>query len=145
MIKKLLIVCLGAVLAVSVLCAQGAERESKKTEVDVSTLPPASDKAGVTYTKDIRPNFDQSCVKCHGADKPKARLRLDSLEGALKGGEHGKVIQPGNSAGSKLVWSASHLGDADFFMPPPRNKAGISPLTNEQIGLIRAWIDQGAK
>jgi len=35
--------------------------------------------------------------------------------------------------------------DPDAWMPPPHNKAGIKDLTPEQIGLIRAWIDQGAK
>jgi mono/diheme cytochrome c family protein len=99
----------------------------------------------VTYATDIKPIFDQSCVKCHGGEKPKARLRLDGLEAALKGSKHGKMIQPGNSAGSKLVLNVAHLGDEDDFMPPPKNKAKIPPLTSEQIGLIRAWIDQGAK
>ena len=114
-------------------------------DVDVSKLPPASSQKGVTYTKDIKPIFDKSCVKCHGAEKPKAKLRLDSLEGALKGGEDGKVIEPGNSAKSMLVHNVARIGEDDTWMPPPDNKAKIPPLTPEQIGLIRAWIDQGAK
>ena len=78
-------------------------------------------------------------------EKPKARLRLDSLEGALKGGEDGKVIKPGNSAQSLLVHNIARLGDPDFHMPPEKNKAGIGPLSKEQVSLVRAWIDQGAK
>ena len=77
--------------------------------------------------------------------KAEGPLRLDSLEGALKGGEDGKVVLAGNSAGSMLVHNVAHAGKPDDYMPPPRNKANISPLTKEQIGLIRAWIDQGAK
>jgi len=84
-------------------------------------------------------------VKCHGAEKPKGKLRLDSLEGILKGGEDGKVVSPGKSTESLLVQNIAHLGDPDDYMPPPKNKAGIQPLTKEEIGLIRAWIDQGAK
>ena len=145
MIRRLWIACCGAVLAVSLPGAKGVEGGGKKAEVDLSKLPAASDKAGVSYAVDIKPIFDQSCAKCHGAEKPKAKLRLDGLETALKGSAHGKVIQPGNSAGSKLVLSVAHLGGADDFMPPPRNKAKIPPLTKDQIGLIRAWIDQGAK
>jgi mono/diheme cytochrome c family protein len=114
-------------------------------EVDTSKLPPASNQKDVTYAKDIKPIFDQSCVKCHSDPKPKAKLRLDSLEAMLKGGVDGKVIQPGNSAKSMLVINVAHLGDEDEYMPPPKNKAKIGPLTSEQIGLIRAWIDQGAK
>jgi hypothetical protein len=99
----------------------------------------------VTYAKDIKPIFDNSCAKCHGAEKPKAKLRLDSLEGALKGSQDGKVVEPGNSAKSQLILSAAHLGPKDSWMPPPNNKAKIGPLTREQVGLLRAWIDQGAK
>jgi len=114
-------------------------------EVDVSKIPPASDKKGLTYEKDIKAIFDKSCVECHGAVKPKGRLRLDSLEGALKGGVDGKVIEPGNGAKSKLVHGISFLTDEEYWMPPPDNKQKIEKLTTEQIGLVRAWIDQGAK
>jgi mono/diheme cytochrome c family protein len=117
----------------------------KKSKVDTSKLPPASNKQVVTYANDIKPVFEKSCVKCHGAEKPKAKLRLNSLEGALKGGADGKVIQPGKSAESVLVHSVAQVGDKDLWMPPKGNKAKIPPLTSEQIGLIRAWIDQGAK
>jgi mono/diheme cytochrome c family protein len=111
-----------------------------------SPLPPASTKQGVTYATDIKPIFDQSCVKCHSGDKPKARLKLDSLENALKGSKDGKVITPGDSAKSLMVKCIAHVtADHDSWMPPAHNKANIGPLTPEQIGLIRAWIDEGAK
>ena len=109
-------------------------------------LPPASTKQGVTYATDIKPVLDNSCVKCHSGDKPKAHLKLDTLEGALKGGKDGKVITPGDSAKSMLVQAVAHLtADKDSWMPPLHNRANIGPLTPDQIGLIRAWIDQGAK
>ena len=139
--KHRLIICLGTTLALSLGSLQGAEKKA----VDVSKLPPASDKTGVTYATDIKPLFEKSCVKCHGAERSKGKLRLDTLEGTLKGGEDGKVVLPGNSGGSMLVHNVAHAGDPDDYMPPPRNKAGIPPLTKDQIGLIRAWIDQGAK
>jgi len=105
------------------------------------TLPPASTKTNVTYATDIKPIFDASCLKCHDSTKkPKAHLALDSLEGALKGSKDGKVITPGDSAKSALVLSVAHVGDPDTFMPKH-----AKPLTPDQIGLIRAWIDQGAK
>jgi mono/diheme cytochrome c family protein len=113
--------------------------------VDTSKLPPASTRQNVTYDTDIKPIFDASCIKCHGAQKPKAKLRLDSLEGVLKGGEDGKVVEPGNSVKSMLILNVAHIGEEDDFMPPPKNKLGIKQLTPDQIGLIRAWIDQGAK
>jgi mono/diheme cytochrome c family protein len=113
--------------------------------VDVSKIPPASDRKDVTFDKDIKPIFEKSCVKCHGAEKPKGKLRLDTLAGALKGGVDGKVIEPGNSAKSILIHNIARVGNEDEWMPPPDNKNQIKPLTSEQIGLVRAWIDQGAK
>lgn len=111
-------------------------------DVDISKLPPPSTKTGIKYETDIKPLFEKSCVKCHGAEKQKAKLRLDSLEGALKGGENGPNILPKDSAKSSLVHSVARIGDEDDFMPP---KGKGEPLSKEDVGLIRAWIDQGAK
>ncbi len=110
-------------------------------EVDLSKIPPASNQTGVTYEKDIKPIFDKSCIRCHGEKKPKGKLMLTTLEGIMKGGEDGKVVIPGNSAKSQIVLSVARVND-DEAMPP--NGKG-KPLTKEQVGLIRAWIDQGAK
>ena len=123
--------------------------DAKPAGDTTGTLPPDAAKTGVTYATDIKPIFDASCVKCHdGADttkKPKAGLALNTLDGALKGSKNGKVIIPGDSAKSPLVHNIGWLGDHDDWMPPPHNKAGIERLTNDEVGLIRAWIDQGAK
>ena len=109
-------------------------------------LPPASTKTGVTYATDIKPIFDAACAKCHSGDKPKARLHMDTLEGVLKGTKEGKIVMAGDSANSFMVKAIAHVTkDHDSWMPPVPNKAGIKPLTPDQIGLIRAWIDQGAK
>ena len=137
--------CIGAALALLVASANGQDKEKKNSKVDVSKIPPASTAKGLTYAKDVKPIFDKSCIKCHGEEKQKAKLRLDSLEAALKGGEDGKVVLPGKSAESILVHNIAHVGDEDDYMPPPDNKDKIPPLTPEQIGIIRAWIDQGAK
>jgi uncharacterized membrane protein len=113
---------------------------------DESKLPPAASKTGVTFAADIKPIFEKSCVKCHGDEKPKAGLKLTSLEATLKGTKEGKVLEPGNSAKSELVLAVAYATkDEDHWMPPKGNKAKIAPLTKEEIGLIRAWIDQGAK
>jgi mono/diheme cytochrome c family protein len=111
-------------------------------DVDVSKLPPPSSKQGVTYATDIKPIFEKTCFKCHGPEKQKGKLRLDSLPAALKGGEDGKVIEAGDSAKSRLVHSIARIVDEDDWMPPVDKG---DPLTKEQVGLVRAWIDQGAK
>src|SRR5215510_13901693 len=101
--------------------------------------------AKIDFGKDIQSIFEKSCIKCHGPEKQKGKLRLDTLEAVLKGGEDGKVVQAGKSADSLLVQNVAQIGDEDLYMPPPDNKDKIPPLTKEQIGLIRAWIDQGVK
>ena len=124
-----------ALFAASALAVHAAAK------VDTSKLPPAATKTGVTYAADIKPIFEKSCFKCHGEEKQKGKLRLDSLEATLKGGDDGKILEPGKSAESTLVHSVARL-DEDEAMPPADKG---EPLTKEQVGLIRAWIDQGAK
>lgn len=174
-------------------------------EVDWSKLPPAADAKGVTFEKDIAPLFKSSCVRCHGAERPKAQLRLDTLEGVLKGTKDGSVVTTGDSANSLLVKAVSRLDPHTAMPPQPRGPRGprpmgtnapamqphdappaaggpgaggpppggpgngpgaggpppggpgfggqpprnfgppAKPLTVEEVGLVRAWIDQGAK
>src|SRR5882757_10277819 len=119
-----------AVASALALTALTASAEDKK--LDASKLPPASEKKGVTYESDIKAIFEKSCVKCHSGEKAKSKLHLDSAEGAVKGGKEGPDIIVGKSGESPLVYSVAHVGDEDDFMPPPKNKANIPPLTKEQ-------------
>jgi len=131
-------VCVAATFAISLLGAVAADKKN----IDVSKLPPPSDAKDLTYDKDIKPIFEKTCFKCHGPEKQKGKLRVDSLPAALKGSENGKVVEPGNSAKSVLVHNISRIGDEDDWMPPTDKG---EPLSKAQVGLIRAWIDQGAK
>ncbi len=107
--------------------------------VDVSKLPPAATRP-VEFARDVQPIFAKSCVSCHGPEKQKGGYRLDSPAATLKGGEaFSPAIKPGDSAGSPLIHLVAGLVP-DSLMP-----AKGDPLTAEQIGLLRAWIDQGAK
>ena len=136
------------VAAAFCLCAlsvMGADKDKKKVEWDASKLPPASDKKGLTYEKDIKPLLEKSCVKCHSGEKPKSKYRMDGLASVIKGGESGDAaIIPGNSAKSPMVAYVSELVE-DMEMPPTDKREKYPALTKEQIGLLRAWIDQGAK
>ncbi|MBL9166481.1 MAG: hypothetical protein JNN07_01930 [Verrucomicrobiales bacterium] len=108
--------------------------------VDVSKLPPAA--AGqVDFDRDIKPLFEKSCLRCHGPERPKGGFRLDESARALKGGENGPAIIPGQGDQSSLVHFAARLVE-DMEMPPVGKG---DPLTPQQVGLLRAWIDQGAK
>jgi hypothetical protein len=136
--KFILSLCIGTGLALTL----GAE---EKKLGDPSKLPPAATKTGLTFDKDIKPLFENSCAKCHGGDKPKAKYRVDTKENFVKGGDSGDAaVVAGNSAKSPVVYYVADLVE-DMEMPPTDKRDKYPPLTKEQIGLLRAWIDQGAK
>ena len=73
--------------------------------------------AAVDFLRDFQPLFEARCYECHGAEKSKADLRLDSRERAMRGGESGPVIVPGKAASSRLIERVSSA-DPDEVMPP---------------------------
>jgi uncharacterized protein DUF1553/uncharacterized protein DUF1549/cytochrome c len=87
------------------------------------------------FDTQILPIFRKSCAPCHGVSEPQAHLRLDSLEGMLKGGIAGPAIAPGNSRAS-LLYQRITSADTNVRMPP----AGAA-LPAESTALIAAWID----
>jgi hypothetical protein len=132
-------------VAVCLSVAMLTAAEKKKAEWDASKLPPVASKTGLTFDKDIRPILEKSCVKCHSGEKPKSKYRMDTLQNVIKGGESGDpAIVPSNSAKSPMIAYVSDLVE-DMEMPPTEKREKYPQLTKEQIGLIRAWIDQGAK
>jgi ankyrin repeat protein/mono/diheme cytochrome c family protein len=100
-------------------------------------LPPAAS-SKVDYTEHIRPLLSQHCYSCHGPEVQQSGLRLDLRQPALRGGDYGPVIVPGNSAESKLIRRLAN-GDGGLQMPP------TGALSDDEIGILRAWIDQGAE
>ena len=112
---------------------------------DLSKVPPASAKKGLVFEKDIKPMVEKSCGKCHGPEKPKGKYRVDSLAALIKGGESGEpAVVAGQSAKSPMVLFVSDAV-AEMEMPPVDKRDKYPALSKEQIGLLRAWIDQGAK
>ncbi|HMC26907.1 MAG TPA: PSD1 and planctomycete cytochrome C domain-containing protein [Verrucomicrobiae bacterium] len=104
--------------------------------IDPAKLPPATRQ--VEFVRDIQPIFAEHCLACHGPKKQEAEFRLDAKDIALKGGELGTAILPGKSAESLLIRLVAEAQPGKF-MPKKGER-----LTSEQIGLLRAWIDQGA-
>ncbi|PYV09587.1 MAG: hypothetical protein DMG07_22890, partial [Acidobacteria bacterium] len=89
------------------------------------------------FKRDIQPILSRNCHRCHGATLQMNGLRLDERAAALAGGHSGPVIKPGNSKQSKLIQMVAGV-DGSKVMPFEGDR-----LTKEQIGLLRAWIDQG--
>ena len=98
-------------------------------------MPPSANRK-VDFQKDVQPLLSAKCYSCHGEDAQQSGLRLDKRQNALRGGDYGPVILPGNSAESKLIRRLVN-GDGGLQMPP------TGPLSDEEIGVLRAWIDQG--
>lgn len=101
-------------------------------------LAPAST-AEIRFVEDVQPILDTHCVECHGASKQTSDLRLDLRSAILKGSGNGAVIQIHKSAESRLIEVVAGL-DPDYRMPPEG-----PGLTAEEIGILRGWIDQGAR
>jgi uncharacterized membrane protein len=93
-----------------------------------------------TYAKDIKPLIDRSCVKCHGPEKRKSGLRLDKKRFAMKGGETGLAIVPGDPEKSLFYKYISAPPDDDDVMPSKGKLLALS-----EIETVKRWIEQGAE
>jgi WD40 repeat protein len=96
------------------------------------------------YTKQITPLWDTYCIDCHSADDADGEFALDTFAALMKGGEEGTAIVAGKAEESLLVKfleGRSGRGGKNEFMPPGKREK----LKAEEIALIKAWINSGAK
>jgi hypothetical protein len=93
----------------------------------------------VDYLRDVKPILAQHCYACHGVEKQRSGLRLDTAVRALAGGNSGAAIVPGKSSASRLIQAVT--GQNDVKLMPPKEPR----LEAKEIALLKAWIDQGAK
>jgi uncharacterized membrane protein len=92
------------------------------------------------FAEIIQPVLQRDCVTCHGPEKLKGKLRLDSLEAMLKGGSSGPAILPGKAADSELVRRLKLPSDNEDHMPPE----GKPQPAADEIALLQWWVDAGA-
>ena len=107
------------------------------TAVAVRMMPAAAAKT-VDPEEDILPIIETKCVKCHGKGKHKGGFQIDTRELLLKGGKTGVVVVVGDSMNSPLIRRVARIPYVKA-MPPPGNL----DVTDEEVALLRAWIDQG--
>jgi mono/diheme cytochrome c family protein len=89
------------------------------------------------FEQRIRPLLIENCIDCHGPEKQKGGLRLDSRAGWQTGGDSGAAITPGKLDASHL-WKAVSYGDRDLKMPPKRK------LKDSELADLKKWIEDGA-
>jgi hypothetical protein len=94
----------------------------------------------VDYLREVKPLLAARCTSCHGSIRQKSGLRLDTAALMRRGGDGGPAIEPGRSGESPLIERVTANGDDR--MPPESEGVGLTP---EEIAVLRAWIDQGAK
>ncbi|MDX9971856.1 MAG: PSD1 and planctomycete cytochrome C domain-containing protein [FCB group bacterium] len=99
-------------------------------------LPPPN-AGNIDFATDIHPLLEARCASCHGGGKSRGGFSIESRETLLKGSETGPVVIEGKSAESRLIHVVAGL-DPDVVMPPKEPR-----LTPEEVGALRAWIDQG--
>jgi uncharacterized membrane protein len=92
------------------------------------------------YLLRVQPIFNERCVTCHGPNKQKSGLRLDSYGWLMRGGKHGIVIKARNAPGSDLFRRVTLSPDQDDFMPKEKKQ----PISLSQVRLIELWIGAGA-
>jgi hypothetical protein len=109
------------------------------TVVDYAALLPPPLARPVDFLGDVQPLLRKHCFECHAAGNEEGGLNLGIRERVLEGADHGPVLVSGDSANSRLIHLVAAI-DKQEMMPP-----NAKPLSRDEVGLLRAWIDQGAK
>ena len=94
----------------------------------------------IDFRKDIQPTLEVHCLSCHGGEKPKGGLRLDTRANAVNGGDDGAALVPGKPAESPLYTTTILPADHDDAMPPKGER-----LSKAETDRLRLWIEQGAE
>jgi hypothetical protein len=112
------------ILLVSCVCSAAAD-EAKPDQAQLEF-----------FESKVRPILVERCFGCHGPEKQKAGLRLDSRAAMLKGGDSGPVVQPGGPEASRLIEAIRY--DGDIQMPPK------AKLPDMEIAILTTWVKGGA-
>ena len=106
----------------------------------------------VSFSDDIQPIFQASCVACHDKSAEgyaTSGFSLGDYESVMKGTNFGPVVIEKSSISSTLYLVIANKTSPEIHMPPHHDNAlaegrGV-PLSEHQIGMVQKWIDQGAQ
>ena len=106
----------------------------------------------ISFAGDIQPIFLASCIACHDTSAEgyaSSGFSLGDYESVMKGTNFGPVVIANSSISSTLYLVIASKTSPEIHMPPHHDNALAegrgTPLSEHQIGLIQAWIDQGAQ
>ncbi len=122
-------------------CAKKQKRKSVADAVPIAIADLKREKP-VDFESEVLPALRRNCIACHNGTKSENHLVLETPQTILKGGDSGPAVVPKRSGESLLLKAAAHLDDPT--MPPPDNNVKAVPLSPDELGLIKLWIDQGA-
>lgn len=126
--------------AVAALLLLSVADQSAQAAIEIAAVQHDGD---VDFQKEILPILRKNCLACHNSTEAESDLILESPQSIVKGGAAGPAVVAGKSGESYLLAVASHQDEP--VMPPADNDVGAKNLTPQELGLIKLWIDQGAK
>jgi hypothetical protein len=125
-----------AALAGLAALAWAAVRASDKSDKPAADKPPSPEQA-TFFEKDVLPVLQANCLRCHGEEKARGSLRLDSRAAILKGGDHGPAVSLDKPDDSLLLVAIGY--DDDHLKMPKKGK-----LDQPQIDVLTRWVKAGA-
>src|SRR5947209_17085050 len=136
--------CVILLTVVAMLRAEDSPKEKQKSSAKSAPIAITDLKREkpVDFEVEVLPVLRRNCIACHNSTKSENHLVVETPQTILKGGDSGPAVTPKKSGESLLLKAAAHLDDPT--MPPPDNNVKAMPLSPDELGLIKLWIDQGA-
>jgi WD40 repeat protein len=103
------------------------------------SVPERSEPVAYAEVADI---LAAKCLGCHATGLEKGRLNLETVDAMRRGGKHGAALVPGKAEESLMFLRAAHRSEP---VMPPKDKPEAEPMTSEELGLLKLWIDSGAR
>jgi hypothetical protein len=105
----------------------------------------------LSYSSDVQPIFEEHCIECHsrsGEGIAASGFSVQDYDSVMKGTDLGPVVVPGSAISSTLYLVVAQKTAPEIHMPPHHSEAWAEgrgvPLSEDQVEIIQAWIDQGA-
>ena len=120
--------------------------------IAISTQFSGCDRGEVSFAADVQPILEVACIECHtssGEGVAASGFSVSDYDAVMRGTDLGAVVVPGSSISSTLYRVVAGKTDPEIRMPPHHEESWAdgrgTPLADDEITVIAAWIDQGAE